>query len=166
MGKDPQSATGERKPAGKKPRKILTPSTNPLLGRDIESLQESFVNHVEFSLAKDEYSATKRDYLKSLALTVRDRLFERWVETQQTYYDDNRKRVYYLSLEFLLGRTLGNAVINLDLEKELHSALEELGYDYHELEEMEFDAALGNGGLGRLAACFLDFFLHPHLLQR
>ena len=66
---------------------MLTPSTNPLLGRDVESLQEAFVNHVEFSLAKDEYSATKRDYMRSLALTVRDRLFERWAVAQQTYYD-------------------------------------------------------------------------------
>ena len=65
----------------------LSPSTNELKGFDVESLQKSFVNHLEFSLAKDKYSATQRDFFKSIAYTVRDRLFERWIETQQTYYN-------------------------------------------------------------------------------
>ena len=134
----------------------LTPSNNPLLGMDVESLKESFVHNLEFALAKDEFSATARDKFNSLALTVRDRLIERWIETQQSYYRQKCKRVYYLSLEFLIGRALGNAVINLGLEKNVEQAMLELGNSMEELQELEHDAGLGNGGLGRLAACFLD----------
>ena len=93
----------------------LSPSTNDLLGRDKESIQKDFVNHLEFSLAKDKYSATKRDYYKSIAYTIRDRMFERWIETQQTYYDQNVKRVYFISMEYMLGRLLANSLLNLDL---------------------------------------------------
>jgi starch phosphorylase len=114
------------------------------------------VHNLEFALAKDEYSATARDLFNSLALTVRDRLIERWIETQQSYYKRKSKRVYYLSLEFLIGRTLGNAVINLGLEQNVERAMKELGYELEDLEQREHDAGLGNGGLGRLAACFLD----------
>ena len=134
----------------------LTPSTNAFLGMDVESLKESFVHNLEFALAKDEYSATDHDNFKSLALTVRDRLFERWIETQQSYYNRKAKRVYYLSLEFLMGRALGNAIINLGLEDGASRAMQELGYRLEALEDWEYDAGLGNGGLGRLAACFLD----------
>jgi starch phosphorylase len=134
----------------------LTPSTNPFKGTDVGSLKNSFVNHLEYSLEKDEYSATVHDLFKSLALTVRDRLIERWIETQQTYYRKPSKRVYYLSLEFLMGRTLGNAIMNLGIEENVMKALHELGLRFEALEEREFDAGLGNGGLGRLAACFMD----------
>ena len=136
--------------------KKLTPSNNALKGLDSESLKESFINHLEFSLAKDQYSATQLDYLKSLSLTVRDRLIERWVETQQTYYSKPCKRVYYLSLEFLTGRMLGNAILNLDLEENVKPALMDLGHNLEAISDLEFDPGLGNGGLGRLAACFLD----------
>ena len=77
----------------------LSPSTNEYQGTDIRSIQKSFINHLEYSLAKDEYSATKRDFFKSLALTVRDRLIEKWITTQQTYYRKGAKRIYYLSME-------------------------------------------------------------------
>ena len=93
----------KEKSAGKK----LTTTTNRLQGRDIESLKESFIYHLEYSLAKDEYSATQHDRCKSLALLARDRIAERWIETQQAYYREDAKRVYYLSLEFLMGRALG-----------------------------------------------------------
>lgn len=139
-----------------KPWQKLSPSTNPLLGNDVQSLQLSIVNHLEFSLAKDEYSATLLDGYKSLVLTVRDRLIERWVETQQTYYNQDVKRVYYISMEYLVGRLLGNAMLNLGIEKELQKAIQELGFDIHTLQERAAEAGLGNGGLGRLAACFLD----------
>lgn len=144
--------------SGGKPgaRSRLTPSTNEFLGLDVEDLKESFVHNLEFALAKDEYSATTLDNFKSLALTIRDRLFERWIETQQGYYRVNAKRIYYLSLEFLIGRTLGNAILNLGLEENVGRAMSELGYSLEKLEDREFDAGLGNGGLGRLAACFLD----------
>lgn len=137
-------------------KKPLSPSTNKFKGLDIKSLEESFVNHLEFSLAKDEYSATIRDHYKSLAYTIRDRLIERWVETQQTYYNKTAKRVYYLSLEFLIGRLMCNAITNLGLQDNMEKALEKLGHSLEELRAAEFDAGLGNGGLGRLAACFLD----------
>jgi len=147
----PAQATAVR-PAGVR----LTPSTNAFLGLDVDSLKESFVHNLEFALAKDEFSATDHDNFKSLALTVRDRLFERWIVTQQSYYSRKAKRLYYLSLEFLMGRALGNAVLNLGLEGKIGIAMEELGYRLEQLEDWEYDAGLGNGGLGRLAACFLD----------
>ncbi len=138
-----------------KPPKLTT-SNNELLGMDAESIKKSFVNHMEFSLGKDEYAATAQDCYSSIALTARDRLIERWISTQQAYYKNNAKRVYYLSLEFLIGRTLGNSLINLGLDGEADKAMHELGYELEELREKEWDAGLGNGGLGRLAACFLD----------
>src|SRR5262249_52155310 len=92
----------------------------------------------------------------ALALTVRDRMIERWIRTQDAYYEQDPKRVYYLSLEYLMGRTLGNSLINLGLAGECGRALEDLGYRLEDLREAEWDAGLGNGGLGRLAACFLD----------
>ncbi len=144
-------------------KKKLTPSTNEFQGRDKESLQNSFVSHLEYSCAKDEYSATEHDSFNSAALMVRDRMIERWIETQQTYYRNDAKRVYYLSLEFLIGRTLGNSLINLDLYDETAEALREIGYDLEKLRETEWDAGLGNGGLGRLAACFMDSMATLHL---
>jgi glycogen phosphorylase len=138
--------------AGKK----LTAATNSPLGRDSASLKESFLYHMEHSLAKDEFSATPYDCYKSLALLARDRLAERWIETQQAYYQADAKRVYYLSLEFLMGRALGNSLINTGLYHDADRALAELGCKMEELRETEWDAGLGNGGLGRLAACFMD----------
>jgi starch phosphorylase len=140
----------------KSAKKNLTPSTNEFQGTDVDAIQNSFINHLEYSCAKDEYSATRFDLYNSIALVARDRLIERWIETQQAYYDVDAKRVYYLSLEFLVGRTLGNSLINLDLYDTSADALKELGYDLEELREIEWDAGLGNGGLGRLAACFMD----------
>ncbi|MCK5453493.1 MAG: glycogen phosphorylase, partial [Calditrichia bacterium] len=91
----------------------LTPSTQEFQGTDIKSLQKSFINHLVYSLGKDEYSATQRDFYDSLSLSVRDRLMEKWSKTQQTYYRKGAKRVYYLSMEYLMGRLLGDALINL-----------------------------------------------------
>lgn len=134
----------------------LSPSTNKHKANDVESLQEAFIDHLEFSLAKDKYSATQLDYFKALALTIRDRLFEKWIETQQSYYDQDAKRIYYISMEYMLGRTVDNALMNLGLWDEMKKALYELGLDMEELLAYQCDAGLGNGGLGRLAACFLD----------
>jgi starch phosphorylase len=125
-------------------------------GLDTEAIKQSIRDHIAFTLAKDQYSMTDPDRFTAVALSVRDRLIERWMRTQQTHYAEDAKRVYYLSMEFLLGRTLGNAVLNLDLADEFGEALRELGSDYEMLRESEWDAGLGNGGLGRLAACFLD----------
>jgi glycogen phosphorylase len=120
------------------------------------AILHSFTNHLLYSLAKDQYSATVRDRFMSLALTVRDRLIERWIATQQRYYKRDAKRVYYLSAEFLMGRALGNNLINLGLFDTAREAMRMLNLEVSDLLEDEVDAGLGNGGLGRLAACFLD----------
>uniref|UniRef100_C6E6I4 Alpha-1,4 glucan phosphorylase n=1 Tax=Geobacter sp. (strain M21) TaxID=443144 RepID=C6E6I4_GEOSM len=118
---------------------------------------KSFLEHLEYTLGKDKYSATKYDRFNALAYAVRDKLVERWLDTQQAYYNSDHKRVYYISMEFLMGRTLGNSLINLGMWDDFQEALDSLGENYFEetLDE-EQDAGLGNGGLGRLAACFLD----------
>jgi starch phosphorylase len=126
------------------------------LENDALSLQKSFANHLEYSQGKNRYIATRHDLCQCMAHSIRDRLMERWNDTMNTYYEENVKRVYYLSLEYLMGRTLGNSLVNLGIMGETGKALEELGYSLEELRELEPDAGLGNGGLGRLAACFLD----------
>ena len=126
------------------------------LGLDAPALEESFARHLEYSQAKTRFTATPHDAFKSACYAVRDRIMEQWNDTQRAYYEVNAKRVYYLSLEFLLGRALGNALINLGIRGEMRQALEELGQSLESLEEQEPDAGLGNGGLGRLAACFME----------
>ncbi|MEK7321514.1 MAG: glycogen/starch/alpha-glucan phosphorylase [Pseudomonadota bacterium] len=126
------------------------------LGLDTESIQHSLANRLEYSAGKDMYTATERDWYHVAAYVVRDRLVERWMETQRTYYRKNAKRVYYMSLEFLIGRTLTNSVLNMDLAGEFAEAFRAMGLNMETIRELEPDAALGNGGLGRLAACFLD----------
>ena len=122
----------------------------------VEDLKEGFLHNRRYSLAKDLYTATDYDNYESLAMAIRDRLIERWILTQQRYHDENCKRVYYLSLEFLTGRLLGNNILNLGIEEESRKAMDELGFGLEDLYEQEIDPGLGNGGLGRLAACFLD----------
>ncbi len=109
-----------------------------------------------YTVAKDEYTAREFDVYKALAYGVRDRLMERWFRTQSAYYQADAKRVYYLSLEFLMGRALIHNVINLGARDAYLHAMQRLGYDLEALQEREWDAGLGNGGLGRLAACILD----------
>jgi len=119
-------------------------------------LQRSFLRHLQYTLVKDKYSATKADMYQALAFAVRDMLVERWLDTQQSYYKNDAKRVYYISMEFLMGRTLGNSLINLGILDQWETALKQMGIDIESLVEVEWDAGLGNGGLGRLAACFID----------
>lgn len=123
---------------------------------DVNEIKKTFNRHVHYTLVKDRNVATTRDYYFALAHTVRDHLVSRWIRTQQYYYEVDPKRVYYLSLEFYMGRSLSNTMINLGLQSSCDEALYQLGLDIEELEDMEEDAGLGNGGLGRLAACFLD----------
>ncbi|MBP9855358.1 MAG: glycogen/starch/alpha-glucan phosphorylase [Candidatus Omnitrophica bacterium] len=125
-------------------------------GMKKEDLIVSFKSNRQYILSKDQYSATANDNYNAIALSIRDRIVERWIASQQRYHKENVKRVYYLSLEFLIGRLLGNNMYNLGLEDEVKAAMTELGFDLDELREEEVDAGLGNGGLGRLAACFLD----------
>ncbi|HUP63703.1 MAG TPA: glycogen/starch/alpha-glucan phosphorylase [Thermoanaerobaculia bacterium] len=117
---------------------------------------ESFGRQMTYHVVRDEYTATPFDLFKALSLAVRDQIVERWFSTQDHYYKTDAKRVYYLSLEFLLGRALMTNVINLGATEVYREAMEDLGYDFDALREEECDAGLGNGGLGRLAACFLD----------
>lgn len=145
------------------PTVLETPRTDIDAGRDerrgvdVESLKRSFANHLAFTLAKVPGAATRHDLYVALAMTVRDRLIDRWIATRKAYYErPDAKRVYYLSLEFLIGRMLGNSLINLNIYNECYEALEELGYALEDIRERGEDAGLGNGGLGRLAACFLD----------
>ncbi|XP_006737195.1 glycogen phosphorylase, muscle form, partial [Leptonychotes weddellii] len=123
---------------------------------NVAELKKNFNRHLHFTLVKDRNVATPRDYYFALAHTVRDHLVGRWIRTQQHYYEKDPKRIYYLSLEFYMGRTLQNTMVNLALENACDEATYQLGLDMEELEEIEEDAGLGNGGLGRLAACFLD----------
>lgn len=119
-------------------------------------IDQALQNHLIFSSFKTNSAATPRDWYDAASYTVRDHVVERWVKTAESYYRDDPKRVYYLSLEFLIGRMLSNAALNLGINEELKSGLASLGRDLENTVEMETDAALGNGGLGRLAACFLD----------
>lgn len=123
---------------------------------NVSELKKGFNRHLHFTLVKDRNVSTTRDYYFALAHTVRDHLVGRWIRTQQYYYEKDPKRTYYLSLEFYMGRTLQNTMINLGLQNACDEAIYQIGLDIEELEEMEEDAGLGNGGLGRLAACFLD----------
>uniref|UniRef100_A0A668AC59 Alpha-1,4 glucan phosphorylase n=1 Tax=Myripristis murdjan TaxID=586833 RepID=A0A668AC59_9TELE len=118
---------------------------------NVAELKKGFNRHLHFTLVKDRNIATPRDYYFALAHTVRDHLVGRWIRTQQFYYEADPKRVYYLSLEFYMGRTLQNTMINLGLQNACDEAIYQLGLDMEDLEEMEEDAGLGNGGLGRLA---------------
>jgi len=117
---------------------------------------KAFLEHLEYNLGKDKYSASRYDIYNALAYAVRDRMVERWLDTQQAYYNSDQKRVYYISMEFLMGRTLENSLINLGIYDEFKEAMTSLGYNFDEIIDDEQDAGLGNGGLGRLAACFLD----------
>lgn len=120
------------------------------------SLPNQFAEHLEFILVKDKITATPDDIYYSLSMSIRDRLVRNWLRTQQKYKEEDVKKVYYLSLEFLMGRLLGNALINMDYYDECYKILEQNGYNLEEIRETENDMGLGNGGLGRLASCFLD----------
>ncbi|XP_072383471.1 glycogen phosphorylase [Diabrotica undecimpunctata] len=123
---------------------------------DVNEIKKTFNRHLHYTLVKDRNVATTRDYYFALAHTVKSHLVSRWIRTQQYYYEKDPKRVYYLSLEFYMGRSLQNTMINLGIQTPVDEALYQLGLDIEELEDVEEDAGLGNGGLGRLAACFLD----------
>ncbi len=123
---------------------------------DVDSFREDIKQHLRYTLAKDEYSSTNWDNYRSVVLSVMDRLHDRWIETQQSYYHQDKKRVYYLSMEYLIGRLMDNMLVNLGVQDVAAEAMEDAGLDYDKVRNAEWDAGLGNGGLGRLAACFLD----------
>ncbi len=126
------------------------------LPMDTDGIAADFQRYYAHTLGRDRDCKSAYYPYKALAIVLRDRLMERWKRTRQAHDEANCKRTYYLSLEFLMGRSLSNAMLNLGVTDEVRQALYDLGVVYEELESAEMDAGLGNGGLGRLAACFLD----------
>ena len=129
---------------------------DPVNKHDPESLRHEVANRLLYSVGKDPVTATQADWFSALAQVARDRLVERWMQTTRKQYEQKTKRVYYLSMEFLVGRALTNALMSVGLYDDLAGTLKESGLDVEEVREQEPDPGLGNGGLGRLAACFLD----------
>ena len=121
-----------------------------------DQIIESFKRHLTCSLGKRPEKAVDLDRYHALALAIRDLMMQHWIATKDTYDEKAPRTVCYISLEFLMGRTLGNAMINLGVYDAAAEAMAELGFDADKLRDEEVDAGLGNGGLGRLAACFLD----------
>lgn len=126
------------------------------LTRDVGALKRAIANKLIYGVGKDPVSASADDWLHAAAYAVRDQLVGRWMKTTRAQYQQDVKRVYYLSMEFLIGRTFTNALLAVDMLEPLRQALAELDVDFDTVSDLEPDAALGNGGLGRLAACFLD----------
>ena len=119
-------------------------------------IEDYILDRLKFSLARDRQTASKRDWWIATAKAVQSFIIERMIETQTVHHEKNVRRVYYLSLEFLMGRLFVNSMYSAGVVKEVEEALERLGLDLDELRKEEYDMGLGNGGLGRLAACFLD----------
>jgi starch phosphorylase len=128
----------------------------PALGMDTPAVQHDIQRHLSYTLGRSHHSVSDRYRYTATVLAIRDRLMERWQATHEAYTEADCKRGYYLSLEFLMGRALGNAALNIDIEQPTREALTALGTNWEDVVEEEVDAGLGNGGLGRLAACFLD----------
>ncbi|MEO1533460.1 MAG: glycogen/starch/alpha-glucan phosphorylase, partial [Pseudomonadota bacterium] len=132
----------------------------PALGQasapSVAELRAAIEYHLAFTIGKDPNAAVLQDWRLALSRAIRDRVMQPWFDTVRRVYAEDRKRIYYLSMEFLIGRLLEDAVMNLGLEEAAREAMESLGLDYDATLKNEPDAALGNGGLGRLAACFLD----------
>ena len=123
---------------------------------DAAALRRSIEYHLRYTAGKTPVAATLTDWRLAVSRAIRDLVIAPWFETTQRVYAEDRRRVYYLSMEFLIGRLLEDAVANLGLDEQLRDIVEGFGVDYGALLADEPDAALGNGGLGRLAACFLD----------
>ena len=128
----------------------------PPLGMDADALALDIRRYFGNFLGRDRHCQSSHYPYHAFALALRDRLMERWKRTREGYEAQDARHAYYLSLEFLMGRTLGNALLNLGLDEAGQAAVNQLGLDVEELLDVEHDAGLGNGGLGRLAACFLD----------
>lgn len=124
--------------------------------KDSKSIAKDFAEHLKYDEDADIFHTTKEGRYEALALTIRDRIVHQWHESRKIQRASSVKRVYYLSLEFLMGRAMTNNINNMGMQNEVTEALKSLGYTYEELADVEPDAGLGNGGLGRLAACFLD----------
>ncbi|SQI46225.1 Maltodextrin phosphorylase [Serratia plymuthica] len=122
----------------------------------VEALKHSIAYKLMFIVGKDPAIANQHDWLNAVLFAVRDRMVERWLRSNRAQLSQDVRQVYYLSMEFLLGRTLSNALLSMGIYQDIDDALNEMGLSLGELLEEENDPGLGNGGLGRLAACFLD----------
>ena len=136
------------------PKSTIT--TLPDLGMDKQDLEDDFKRYYGHRLGRDENCCSLHYAYEALSLAISDRLIERWKRTYHAYKEHDCKKAYYLSMEFLMGRTLSNAMINLGINDAVSQAMYDLGLNLEELLDTEPDAGLGNGGLGRLAACFID----------
>ncbi|MDE6421194.1 MAG: glycogen/starch/alpha-glucan phosphorylase, partial [Lachnospiraceae bacterium] len=136
------------------PKKATVAAANNAF--DKELFKRSVVYNVKTLYRKNMEEATPQQIFQAVSYAVKDQVITNWMDTQEEYEKKDPKIVYYLSMEFLMGRALGNMMINLQAYKDAKDALLELGVDINVIEDQEPDAALGNGGLGRLAACFLD----------
>ena len=140
----------------KEPRQPTAIADRPATDEDIEQFKAVVLAKLMAAIGKDPPAATSRDWLYATALALRDRIVHRWLAADRASFAQGRKRIYYLSLEFLIGRLLNDVVGNLRLTEVVRRALEDLGVDYDRIRSFEPDAALGNGGLGRLASCFME----------
>jgi starch phosphorylase len=138
------------------PPGVRTRIALPADDEDVATLRRALVAKLTYAVGKDPIVASSHDWFVATALTVRDRMVDRWFRSTRATYEADPKRVYYLSMEFLIGRLLGDSLNNLGLTETMRAALGELGVDLDRLRDIEPDAALGNGGLGRLAACFME----------
>ena len=136
--------------------KAASSSSNHHTGMSVETLKQAFLDNLFFVQGKPVALATKHDYYMALAYLVRERMLDRWNGTAQSYTQNRSRTVCYLSAEFLMGPHLGNNLINMGIYEQVKQAIEELGLDFEELLSQEVEPGLGNGGLGRLAACYLD----------
>ncbi|MFQ3670393.1 MAG: glycogen/starch/alpha-glucan phosphorylase [Verrucomicrobiia bacterium] len=133
----------------------LTPFRSSL-DNSKDAIKKAILDHLKFTLARDPTTATQRDWWICVAKAVQDRIIERMIATMEVHHRENVRRVYYLSLEFLMGRLLSNNIYNANIYRETEQAAAELGLCLDDIRNEEYDMGLGNGGLGRLAACFLD----------
>jgi starch phosphorylase len=138
------------------PQNIQIKVEDDRTGMSLETLKRAFADNLFYSQGKYQKWATPNDFYMALAYTVRDRLLHRFMNTRETYFEQNVKVVCYLSAEFLMGRHLGNNLVNLGIYDDIREVIKDAGLDLDEIIEQEHDPGLGNGGLGRLAACFLD----------
>jgi starch phosphorylase len=137
-------------------REVLYAIMDKYKENDVLTIQQDIASHVEYTLARTRQDFGNFECYQATSYSLRDRLIELWNDTQTYFKEQDPKRVYYLSMEFLMGRSLMNTLYNLGIKEEYDEALREIGYNLEKVADEERDAALGNGGLGRLAACFLD----------